>query len=165
MSEETKKIIEAALFIAGRPLALEDIQSACNLGNPGIIRKHLNELVQEYGAADKALLIEEVSGEYHMTVKPELENKIMHLAPEKEISSAALKTLALIAAEQPMKQSKVVKLRGNRAYRYIKELTEQGFIESKKHSRTKILSTTPRFQQYFNIKQLDELQTGGEKND
>ncbi len=157
MSDETKKLVEAALFIAGRPLSVEDIASACNSGNPGSIRQYIKELREEYSSRDTAIKVEEVSDGYLMTLEAGVEKQILHLAPEKEISSAALKTLALIAHQQPIKQSEVVKIRGNRAYRYIKELREQDFIETKKHGRTRLLSTTPRFSEYFTIKDLGEV--------
>ncbi|OYT55018.1 MAG: hypothetical protein B6U72_00750 [Candidatus Altiarchaeales archaeon ex4484_2] len=157
MSDETKKLVEAALFIAGRPLSVEDIASACSSGNPGSIRQYLEELREEYLSRGTGIVVEEVSDGYRMTLEAGVERQILHLAPEKEISSAALKTLALIAHQQPVKQSDVVRIRGNRAYRYIKELREQDFIETKKHGRTLILSTTPRFSEYFNITDMGEV--------
>ncbi len=157
MSDETKKLVEAALFIAGRPLSVEDIASACNSGNPGSIRQHIEELQKEYLNRESGIILEEVSEGYLMTLEADVEKQILHLAPEKEISSAALKTLALIAHQQPVKQSEVVKIRGNRAYRYIKELREQNFIETKKNGRTRLLSTTPRFSEYFNINDIGEV--------
>ncbi|HDI72783.1 MAG TPA: SMC-Scp complex subunit ScpB, partial [Candidatus Altiarchaeales archaeon] len=57
----------------------------------------------------------------------------------------------------PIKQSKVVKERGNRAYRYIRKLIEQELIEGKKSGRTRILTTTSKFRDYFQIQDLREL--------
>ncbi len=151
MSNEIKKLIEAGLFIAGRPLTLEEIATLCKSGNMGMIRRYIEELQKEYISRDSALIIERISEGYRMSVRKEFEEHILHLAPETEIPSAVLKTLALIAHEQPIKQSDVVKIRGNRAYTYIRELKNQGFIEAKKEGRTKILITTPKFKEYFQI--------------
>ncbi len=157
MSSETKKLIEAGLFIAGRPLSLEEIAVFCNSGNMGSIRRLIEELQEDYNTRDSALRIENMSEGYRMTVVEEIEKDVVHLAPESEIPSTVLKTLALIAHEQPIKQSEVVKVRGNRAYRYIKELREQGLIEAKREGRTRLLETTPKFKEYFQIDDLKDV--------
>ncbi len=78
----------------------------------------------------------------------------MHLAPEADIPPAMLKTLAIIAYKQPVTQSKLVKERGNRIYAYVKKLREHELIEAKKKGRTKILTVTPKFREYFQIQDV-----------
>jgi segregation and condensation protein B len=70
---------------------------------------------------------------------------------------AMLKALALIAYEQPIKQSYVVKIRGNRVYDYMRKLEDLGLIERKAEGHTKILTTTAKFRQYFKINDEKEL--------
>ena len=74
-----------------------------------------------------------------------------------DMSDAMIKTLALVAYSQPVSQSEIVKTRGNRGYHYIKRLLELGFIQSRKQGRTKILTLTQKFYEYFQIKDLSSL--------
>jgi len=72
-----------------------------------------------------------------MRVKRPYEDKVIHLIPDTDMPPAVLKTLALIAYTQPIKQSEVIKLRGNGAYKYIEKLKDIELIETHKSSRTK----------------------------
>ncbi|RLI88313.1 MAG: SMC-Scp complex subunit ScpB [Candidatus Altiarchaeales archaeon] len=157
MTDNFRALIEAALFVSGRTLSIEELAKICKSGSIGVIRKILEDLQKEYHERNSGLEIYESNGEYGMRVKKEFEGDIMHLVPETDMSPAMLKTLALIAYEQPIKQSKVVKERGNRAYRYIRKLIEQELIEGKKSGRTRILTTTSKFRDYFQIQDLREL--------
>ncbi len=75
-----------------------------------------------------------------------------HLAVSPEFSKAVLRTLGLIALKQPVKQSIIVSIVGNKAYDYVNELVSKGFIKAKKQGNTKILMTTPKFESYFGKK-------------
>ncbi len=163
MTRDVRRVIEAALFISGRILTLEEIARICELGNAGIIRQSLNELMEDYNSRNSGIEIYEYNGGYGMRIRSELEHSVMHLAPETEIPPAMLKTLALIAYEQPITQSKLVKERGTRVYRYVKKLREQELIDAKKEGRTKILTVTPKFREYFQVQDVKEfMDKGGE---
>ena len=154
---EFKQLIEAGLFVSGRTLGIKDLTEICRSGNMGTIRRVMEELMNEYSERNSAIEIYKSDDRYGMRVKGDLEKKVMHLVPETDMSPAVLKTLALIAYEQPIKQSDIIKARGNKAYRYIRKLKEEEFIESRKSGRTKVLSTTPRFREYFQIEDLRDL--------
>jgi len=160
MSEDIRGLIEAALFVAGRNLSIEEIAALCQSGNIGLVRKTIDELSEEYNSRNSGLEIYEYDGNYGMRVRLEVEPSVMYLAPETEIPPAMLKTLALIAYEQPVTQSKLVKERGNRVYKYVKRLREQELIEAKKKGRTRILTVTPKFKEYFQIQDLKDLVKG-----
>jgi segregation and condensation protein B len=155
--DDSKALIEAALFSAGRPLSVEDLARVCGSGNIGFVRRSVDELVEEYGARTGGLLIKKTDDGYVMGVRAELEAKVMHLVPDTEIPAPVLKTLALIAYEQPIKQSTVIKERGNKAYAYIKFLRQQGLIEARKEGRSRFLSVTPKFKEYFHIEELKKF--------
>jgi segregation and condensation protein B len=152
--DEVKVLIEAALFSAGRLLRVEDLARVCVSGNLGQIRRSADELVEEYAARGGGVLIKKTDEGYVMGVRVELEDKVMHLVPDTEIPAPVLKTLALIAYEQPIKQSTVIKERGNKAYAYIKFLRQQGLIEARKEGRSRFLSVTPKFKEYFHVEDL-----------
>ena len=149
--DRTKKIIEGALFISGRWMGPDDLSRvACN-GSVGAVKEALKELKDEYDQRGGGVILNEVNGRFRLEISPDIRDRVYYLAPEPELSPALIKTLALIAYKQPISQSKVVKVVGNRAYDYIKELRKKEFITIKKKGRSKILSTTGRFRKYFAI--------------
>ena len=89
-----------------------------------------------------------------MILKPEYAEHAAKLA-QMEIPLKVLKTAALIAYHQPLKQSQLVMMIGSKAYDHVKELREIGLIKFRRDGPTKLLSTTPRFQDYFAIDAVD----------
>ncbi|MBO3757765.1 MAG: SMC-Scp complex subunit ScpB, partial [Candidatus Brockarchaeota archaeon] len=83
--------------------------------------------------------------QYVMQVRKEYSKIARKFAPGLDISRAALKTLSLIAIEQPIMKSKVVEIRGKHAYKHIKELIRQGYVKAEKTGKTSVLKTTERF--------------------
>ncbi|MBI1973965.1 SMC-Scp complex subunit ScpB, partial [Candidatus Micrarchaeota archaeon] len=76
-----------------------------------------------------------------------------------EFSKATLRCLGLIAVKQPVRQSVVVKIIGNKAYDYIRELKEKGFLDIRKEANTRLLSVTHKFEDYFG-KRAEEIRKG-----
>ncbi|MDY6771566.1 MAG: SMC-Scp complex subunit ScpB, partial [Candidatus Nanohaloarchaea archaeon] len=87
-------------------------------------------------------------------------DQVRDLAPHQDLSDAALRTLSIIAYNAPVKQSKIIDIRGNRAYSQISDLEERGLLSSSKDGRTKVLDVTEDFLDYFGIDDLDEFRDG-----
>ena len=85
-----------------------------------------------------------------MQVRFGLAGRVLSFAP-KEIEAPLIRTLAIIAYKQPIKQSDLVEIRGNKSYDHVKELEKRGLISAVRHSRTKLLTTTRGFADYFGI--------------
>ena len=85
-------------------------------------------------------------------VKEAFEEKVSHLTPHADLSRGLLRVLSIIAYHEPIKQADIVKIVGNRVYDYVKELEEKGLVKTEKKSRTKVLSLTPQFEEYFGVK-------------
>ncbi|HDN83636.1 MAG TPA: SMC-Scp complex subunit ScpB, partial [Candidatus Altiarchaeales archaeon] len=115
----------------------------------------LENLIQEYRNRNSAIEIRKTTEGYQMTVKEELESYVIDLVTKTELPKALIKTLAFIAYKEPVPQSEVIKVRGNKAYHYIKELIAKGFIEAKKKGKTKVLCTTKKFKEYFQVEKLE----------
>ncbi|MHA1754478.1 MAG: SMC-Scp complex subunit ScpB [Candidatus Odinarchaeia archaeon] len=151
-SRSLKSKVEAALYIAGRPLSIEEISRVVNEADIETILKIVNELKEQYENNDSALEIVLTSNKrYSMQLKPVFAPIVSKLAPSGLLSLGALKTLSLIALKQPIKQYEVIKIRGSHSYKYIHELEEKGFIEGTPFGRTKILKTTKMFADYFGL--------------
>lgn len=151
--EEIKKV-EALLFIAGRFVNEADIVRITGI-DPISLREILKEIKEKY--RDSALDIEEIEFEgikhYKMDVKKEYKNIALHLVSKQEFSKAEQETLALIAYKQPVKQSLIIKIRGNKAYDHIKKFIAYGLINAKKYGHTYLLTLTNKFYEYFDLKE------------
>jgi segregation and condensation protein B len=149
-------VVEAALFVSGGNITAERLAKICNLDLKRV-REVADDLVREYTSRDGGVEVTKSGKAYGMRVNPAYEENVTPLIPETDMPKAMLKTLAMIAYEQPVKQSYIVKLRGNRVYDYMKRLQELEFIERKDDGHTKILSTTAKFNKYFRINDSKEL--------
>ncbi|MFC2163241.1 SMC-Scp complex subunit ScpB [Candidatus Altiarchaeota archaeon] len=148
---------EAALFVSGRNMSPADIGKVFGIEDSKLVKAALEELVTEYKQRDTGIEVVKIGGKYVMRCRQDIEEDVLQLIPETEMPKAMLKTLALIAYEQPVKQSHLIKLRGNRCYVYLKRLEEQDFIKRKPEGHTRILTTTPKFNKYFRINDAKEL--------
>ncbi|MHC1605097.1 MAG: SMC-Scp complex subunit ScpB [Candidatus Methanofastidiosia archaeon] len=168
-----KKIIEAVLFAAGRPISSKEIAQNINISTRNV-KKIIEEIAGEYETRDSPIVITKtIKDEYVMQLTDEYSEIAENYAPRGKESRALLKTLALIAYKQPIEQSKIINFRGTGAYKHIKELEERELIERKPKERTYILSTTKEFCEFYSLKTTnpEEVRTrfqellGGKKND
>jgi len=148
-----KGVVESALFSAGRPLELEEIVDATGLTRRDI-RRALDQLMKDYRERDTALLVAKTGEKFAMALKADYAEHARKLA-EMEVPIKTLKTAALIAFHQPIKQSELQDMVGSKVYDHVAELKELGLVKSKAHERTRLLSTTERFAEYFGIDTLE----------
>lgn len=145
------KRLEAIFFISGRMLNMQELISLTDL-NPIILRELIEKLQEKYENFDSAIEITEKNGFWKMSVKPEYSHMINKLATgQSEFSKAEQETLAIIAYKQPIKQSVIIKIRGNKAYDHVKKFEELGLIKKKKTGHTNELSLADDFYDYFNV--------------
>ena len=145
-------LIEAALYVTGRPLDMQTLGSVSGIRSEEKIRLLARTLVEKYRKVDGSIEIVELEdGRYVMQLRPEYSKSVRRLATRQLLPRGALKTLSFIAFKQPVTQAYVVKVRGKLAYGHVKELGEKGLITKDRLGRTKILSTTDIFADYFNL--------------
>ena len=142
-----KEILEAALFASGEPLDIAQLQ---NLVKGRNVRELIQQLMDEYKQRGSALEIKEIESRFVMQVMPEYAEKVRSLAP-KELRAPVLRTLSMIAYHQPLTVADLVDRRGAAAYDHVRELEEWGFISTTPQGRTRLLATTQRFAEYFNL--------------
>ena len=147
-------LIEAALYVTGKPLDIGVLGSILNLRSEDKIRKLAAMLKEKYAQHSGALeVLELYDGRYVMQLKPEYSKSVKRLATRQLLTPGPLKTLSYIALRQPVAQSHLVKVRGNLAYGHVKQLRDMGLISEEKLGRSKVLRTTPSFSDYFNLSQ------------
>lgn len=148
-----KEVLEAALFAAGEPLDAKELAELVGKP-PEYVSELLKSLIEEYKTRETSLELVEIGGKYVMQVKPAYAEKVRSIAP-REFETPVLRTLAVIAYNQPVTQAEVVSIRGNKAYSHIAALEERELIKSVPHRRTKMLTITPTFVEYFGIEAND----------
>lgn len=146
-----KKLIEAALFMSQNALGVNELVGATGIMSPGTIQKLLRELIDEYAARETSLQLIEIGGKFMFALKEPYASKVSGLAIGPDLSRGALRLLAYVSKNPNALQSSIVKIFGGSTYEYMKELTEKEFIETKKVGRSKKISTTTKFREYFNV--------------
>lgn len=149
--KENMKTLEAIFFVSGRFLTMSELVSLSDL-NPAIIPGLIEKIQEKYNDGDSAIEIIEKAGAWKMDVKSDYVYLINKLATgSTEFSKAEQETLAIIAFKQPIRQSVIVKIRGNKAYDHIKKFKDLDLIKKKKQGRTYELSLSGDFYDYFNV--------------
>ena len=164
--KENMKKLEAIFFVSGRFLSMQELISISDL-NPLILKNLIEKLKEKYEADNSALEIIEKNNLWKMDVKSEFSYIINKLATgSSEFSKAEQGTLAIIAFKQPIKQSVLIKIRGNKAYDHIKKFSELRLIKKKKTGHTNELTLSEEFYDYFNVDEskgsLEEKEMTGE---
>ncbi len=145
-------LVEAALYVSGRPLTLKELASVLGTRSKSKTRRLATMLMKQYANRDTALEILELQDHrYVMQLKTGLTRHVKKLVKKPLLTSGPLKTLAYIAYKQPVSQKRVADMRGNHSYIHMKELKEKSLVKSKKRGRSTILTTTEYFADYFNL--------------
>ena len=145
---ELSTILEAILFGAGRSMTVGEIAFAAQ-EDEGLVEGALSNLRATLSRRRSgALQVSEVSGRWIMEVKPSLSDR-MPGGVRPDIPQRLMPAAALIAYHQPMSQSTLVGMLGQRAYDHVRELSAMGLISRRRDGLTRRLMTTRRFAEYF----------------
>tara|TARA_Y100000034_G_scaffold97773_1_gene119521 strand:+ start:611 stop:1099 length:489 start_codon:yes stop_codon:yes gene_type:complete len=148
--KKTKAKIEALLHCNSDGYSLNELAKHTEVASKGFLKNALIRLSKEYENRSGGLRIVDENGIWKMQVHDSHLNAVQDAA-RPEINKAVLETLAYIAHKHPIRQADVVRIRSNKAYRHIKELVEEGFLEAKKDGSSKKLNPTRKFYDYFNL--------------
>lgn len=152
---ENRRKVEAALFIAGRFMSIQELVALTDV-NPILLKRLLEELSEKY--RDSGIEVVHKNGLWKMDVSQQYVDYVNKLATgSSEFSKAEQETLAIIAYKQPMKQSVLVKIRGNKAYDHIKKYASMGLIHKKRSGHTWELNLSDAFFEYFSLNKGDSL--------
>ena len=154
-------VVEAVLFIAGRFLSFQDLVMLTGI-NPISLREVLKSLEERHGSSNGALSLVVKNELYKMDIKGEysyLTNKLA--SGEAEFTKAEQETLAVIAYKQPINQSLIVRIRGNKAYEHVKKLIDLGLVRGKRVGHTLELRLDDAFYNYFGLKAKERMEEEG----
>jgi segregation and condensation protein B len=145
--DEQKKIIEAAMFISSSPLSLDYLGRISGLNSLGYVKEMVESLQKDY--ENRGIEIVKTPQGWIMQVRQDLLDRVAHLTPYSDMSEGCKRALALVVYKEPVKQSEIIRMQGNKAYSYIKYLLKRDLIRAEKTGHTKILRLTQEFERYF----------------
>ena len=144
------RLLEAALYVAGRPLDLNELCSVLNTRSKKKTKKYTKMLIREYSGRNTSLEILELKDErYVLQLKADYTPLVKKLVNRPLLSSGPLKTLSYIAYRQPISQKRLIEVRGQHAYGHVKVLKDMGLIAAEPAGRSMTLRTTDYFADYF----------------
>ncbi|MBE0512315.1 SMC-Scp complex subunit ScpB [Candidatus Bathyarchaeota archaeon] len=145
-------MLEAALYVAGRPLDLKTLGRLIGTRSKTKVKRLAKTLMEKYKNRDTALEILELEGErFVLQLKAEYTPKVRRLATRPLLSRGPLKTLSYIAYRQPVPQPRVIDVRGHHAYGHLKQLEDLDLIIRERAGRKKVIRTTEFFADYFGL--------------
>jgi len=145
-------LLEAALYVAGRPLDLKTLASVIKTRSKRKVERLARMLVEEYKSRGGCIEVLELEDQrFVMQLRADYTPEVRRLTLRPLLSMGPLKTLSYIAYRQPVPQSQVIDVRGQHAYAHIKQLEDLGLINREREGRTKVVRTTPFFADYFGL--------------
>ncbi|MGL4932701.1 MAG: SMC-Scp complex subunit ScpB [Aeromonas sp.] len=164
-AERLKTLIEAALFVAGRPLNVSELKSSVLADYP-VTRRYvqllLAEIRQDYST--RGVELKEVASGWRFQARQEYAEELSRLWSERapRYSRAVMETLTLIAYRQPITRAEIEAIRGVAvSSQIVNTLKERGWVRSIGHKevagRPELLATTREFLDYFNLQSLEQL--------
>ena len=158
---QLKPILESLLFVARKPLSLEELEKALELPQTAISQA-LDELIAEYES--KGIKIFRVAGGNLMGTDPanaQYVEKILNPRVETTLSPQALETLAIIAYKQPVTRAEIERLRGVASDWVVETLVNKKLIKEVGRSEAVghpyLDGTTQEFLRHFGVHNLEEL--------
>jgi segregation and condensation protein B len=164
---EIKRIVEAIIFAANRPMTVKQVQQVFpEIEQPEIfeIQAAIDSITEDY--RDRPIELKRVASGYRFQVRQELSRWVSRLFEEKppRYSRALLETLAIIAYRQPVTRGDIEDIRGvSVSSSIIQTLLERDWIKVVAHKeapgRPGLYGTTKEFLDYFNVSTLNDLPT------
>ncbi len=162
--ERNKSAIESLIFIANKPITLEEIHKVIDDRSPAEIKEAVEEIRRGYEERMSGVRVVEIAGGYMMVTTPENATavkafyKIKHT---EHLSGPSLETLAIVAYKQPVTRVDIEIIRGVNVDGVLRSLVEKNLVRvvGRKEviGRPFVYGTTRFFLDYFGLKSLTEL--------
>ncbi|TDA35720.1 MAG: SMC-Scp complex subunit ScpB [Hadesarchaea archaeon] len=154
--ERDKALVYAALYASDRPLTLGELKEVLGTSSETYVGKVVEELRKELERSPFEL-VNTARDAVMLRLREEYLPKLKGLVRKVRPSRGMLKTLAVIAYEQPIHLSRLARLRGGHVYEHVRQLVSLGFVEARRVGRTKVLKTSKKFASYFGLEDDEEL--------
>jgi segregation and condensation protein B len=158
----SKSAIESVLMVVDEPVSANSLASALEI-TVDKVSAHLNELEEEYAAAQRGFTLRSVGGGWRIYSRSDyapVVEKFLLDGQQARLTQAALETLAVIAYRQPVSRGRVGAVRGVNVDGVIRTLLTRGLIEELDEpgeGGSILYGTTPYFLERMGLGSLDEL--------
>lgn len=156
-------IIEAILFVAGEPVAVEDIAHALNM-TQSELAPFIDRLRDEYDLDARGLRLNRFGRCIQLSIRAEYApyvERLLQPVQKQSLSQAAMETLSIIAYRQPVTKSEIEAVRGVKCDYSVQSLCAKGLIAEVGRRETLgrpiLYGTTEEFLRHFGIESLDQL--------
>jgi segregation and condensation protein B len=162
--DRVRTIVETLLFLAEKPLMVEEIRQASGV-EAERIEKALDQLTGHYREGPCGVVLHEVAGGWQLRSSPDnsaFARRFLKVKPQR-LTRAALETLAIIAYRQPVTRPEVEEIRGVDCGAVVKALLERKLIKilgkKEEPGRPILYGTSREFLEFFALKDLASLPT------
>jgi len=162
--DKNRSAIESLIFIANKPITIEDLRKVVEEMGPADIKAAVDEIRQGYEERLSGVRIVEIAGGYMMVTTPENAAAVKafyKIRNTERLSGPSLETLAIVAYKQPATRVDIEAIRGVSVDGVLRSLVEKNLVRvvGRKEviGRPFVYGTTRFFLDYFGLKSLAEL--------
>lgn len=159
-----RTVIETLLFLAERPLSVEEVRAATGL-EPARVARALDQISGHHRDGISGIVLHEVAGGWQLRTSPDnsdFARRFLRVKPQR-LTRAALETLAIVAYRQPVTRPEVEEIRGVDCGAVLKALLERRLVKilgkKEEPGRPILYGTTREFLEFFSLKDLASLPT------
>ncbi len=161
MSGELPRTVEALLFLAPRPVSVEELAEAIPAAEEDVAAA-IEAVGAELGERDRGVVLREVAGGFALASHPEAEDAARRLLSKPRtppLTQAQAETLAIVAYLQPVSRPEIARIRGVASDSAASSLVERGLVEEAGRSQfgAVLYRTTPLFLKLFGLDSLADL--------
>jgi segregation and condensation protein B len=161
--DQLARTVEALLVVASAPLAVQELADAAD-DDPERVEAALGLVRERYAEGRSGIVLEHVAGGFAFRASREAATacaRLFEKPVQRNLSQAALETLAIVAYLGPCSRPEVARIRGVSADSAVANLVERGLItESGRDDAAGgaiRYRTTPLFERVFGLESLSEL--------
>ena len=160
--DELSRTVEALLVVASAPLSLDELGAAAD-AHPEQIEEALTLVGERFAEGRSGIVLEHVAGGWAFRASRAQAAacaRLFERPAQRNLSQAALETLAIVAYLGPCSRPDIARIRGVAADSGVANLVERGLVaEAGRESGGGAIRyrTTPLFERIFGLESLSEL--------
>ncbi|HYE05490.1 MAG TPA: SMC-Scp complex subunit ScpB [Planctomycetota bacterium] len=163
--EELRAVIEALLFVATRPLAIERIAECLPGTGAGYLDGFLAGLGERYAHENRGWELRRLAGGWQLMTRRALHPWVRQLERKElptRLSKSALETLAIVAYKQPITRGEVEDIRGVQCGPVLRQLMDLKLVQvngraEESLGRPLLYGTTEHFLSRFGLGGIGDL--------
>ena len=160
--DQLARTLEALLVVASAPLTVQDLADASD-DDPARVESALGLVADRYREGRSGIVLEHVAGGWAFRASREAAEacaRLFERPAQRNLSPAAMETLAIVAYLGPCSRPDIARIRGVAADSAVAGLVERGLIaESGRDDVAGAIRyrTTPLFERVFALESLSQL--------